>query len=260
MATGQSAKMATRSRQDQQAVNLLEERTFQVKNGDTLRYAMPLLRIKNAPPLRAPIDAVMPTLQHTERRLAKDPAKALIYEAGIKKLIHAGCVRKLSQEEVTQTHESWFILHNLVEHSGKHRLVFNCSFSYQGLSLNDQLTPGPALGPSLLWVLLRFRQYAVAVSGDIRAIFHQVCLLPEDQPLVHFAWRNLKRNEPPDIYQWKVLPFGTTSSPCCATFALQGRIMQQGMRTDSITVLSLLKFNSCRFKVSSAPELQRYRS
>lgn len=229
-----SERMVTRSRQDQEAVNLLEERTIRVQVGDTLRYATPLLRIKNAPLLRAPVDAVMPILRRTERRLSSDPAKAHIYEAEIKKLLDAGCVQLLSRKEVAQSHESWFIPHHLVEHNGKHRLVFNCSFSYQGLSLNDQLIPGPALGPSLLGVLLRFRQHPVAVGGDIRAMFHQVCLLPEDQPLVRFAWRNLKRNEPPDVYQWKVLPFGTTSSPCCATFALQRHVKDHAAENEDI--------------------------
>ena len=86
--------MATLSRQDQEAVNLLEESTIRVKDGDTLRYATPLLRIKNAPLLRAPVDIVMPTLRRTVKRLAGDPAKALIYEAETKKLIDAGCVKK----------------------------------------------------------------------------------------------------------------------------------------------------------------------
>lgn len=57
--------MATRSDQDQEAVNLLEEHTVRVKVGDTLRYATPLLHIKNAPLLRAPIEAVMPNMWHT---------------------------------------------------------------------------------------------------------------------------------------------------------------------------------------------------
>nr|XP_061832460.1 uncharacterized protein LOC133616862 [Nerophis lumbriciformis] len=88
------------------------------------------------------------------------------------------------------------------------------------------LLPGPTLGPSLIGVLLRFRQHAVAISGDIRAMFHQVRLLPEDQPLLRFVWRNLQRQKQPDVYQWQVLPFGTTSSPCCATFALQKHVKE----------------------------------
>ncbi|KAI4898689.1 hypothetical protein NFI96_003936 [Prochilodus magdalenae] len=52
-------------------------------------------------------------------------------------------------------------------------------------------------------------------------MFHQVRLLAEDRPLLRFIWRDLQCEDPPDVYQWEVLPFGTTSSPCCAIFALQ---------------------------------------
>ncbi len=99
--------------------------------------------------------------------------------------------------------------------------MFDCSFRHHGLSLNDQLLPWPALGPSLLGVLLRFRQHLVAVSSDIKGMFHQVRLLPKDRPFLHFIWRALHSENPPNIYEWQVLPFGTTSSPCCAIFALQ---------------------------------------
>lgn len=54
-------------------------------------------------------------------------------------------------------------------------------------------------------------------------MFHQVRLLPEDQPYLRFLWR-ITNTEPPDVYQWLVLPFGTVSSPCCATFALQTHV------------------------------------
>lgn len=55
----------------------------------------------------------------------------------------------------------------MVTHNNKDRIVFNCSYSYQGHALNDILLPGPVLGPSLLGVLLRFREHPVAISGDV---------------------------------------------------------------------------------------------
>ncbi|KAK5870470.1 hypothetical protein PBY51_003412 [Eleginops maclovinus] len=176
----------------------------------------------------------MPVLRSTERRLIKDPARAKAYKAEIQKLIDAGCVTKLSTEEVDESHESWFIPHHLVHHNGKDCLVFDCSCTNCGLSLNEQLVPGPTLGPSLLGVLLRFRQYAVAISGDKQAMFHQVPLLPEHRPLLRFVWRNLQREEKPDVYQWHVLPFGTTCSPCCATFVLQKHIKDHAEGNEDI--------------------------
>lgn len=50
-------------------------------------------------------------------------------------------------------------------------------------------------------------------------MFHQVRLLPDDMPLLRFLWRDLKPEQLPDVYPWQVLPFDTTCSPCCATYA-----------------------------------------
>ena len=38
---------------------------------------------------------------------------------------------------------------------------------------------------------------------------------------LRLIWRDLRSEDPPDVYEWQVLPFGTTCSPCCAIFALQ---------------------------------------
>lgn len=82
----------------------------------------------------------------------------------------------------------------------------------------------PALSPSLIGVLLHFRQHPFAVSGDIKRMFHQVQLLSEDRPLLRFLWRNMRREEETDVYEFQVLPFGTVSSPCCAIFAVQKHV------------------------------------
>ncbi|XP_016519033.1 uncharacterized protein LOC107833689 [Poecilia formosa] len=55
-------------------------------------------------------------------------------------------------------------------------------------------------------------------------MFHQVRLLSEDRPLLRFLWRDQVKDRPPDIYEWQVLPFGTTCSPCYATYALKRHI------------------------------------
>ncbi|XP_037101510.1 uncharacterized protein LOC119118826 [Syngnathus acus] len=60
--------------------------------------------------------------------------------------------------------------------------------------------------------------------GDIKSMFHQIRLMPKDKPLLRFLWRDMQRTSEPRIYQWEVLPFGTTCSPCCAVFALQQHV------------------------------------
>lgn len=214
-------KMVVRSREDQDAISLLQTKTQQLKVGGVYRYATPLLRKPGAPKLNSSAHSVMAHLRATERWLKREPEKAAIYSAQINKLIEAGYAKKLHPKDVEQSAEAWYLLHHLVCHKNKPCLVFNCSFRLQDVSLNEQLLPGPTLGPSLVGVLLRVRQHQVAVSGDIRAMFHQIRLLPEDKPLLRFIWRDMRCEDPPDVYEWQVLPFGTTSSPCCAIFALQ---------------------------------------
>ncbi|KAJ8380851.1 hypothetical protein SKAU_G00016290 [Synaphobranchus kaupii] len=55
-------------------------------------------------------------------------------------------------------------------------------------------------------------------------MFHQVRLLPKDRPLLRFLWRNLERNDSLSVYEWPVLPFRLTCSPCCTIFALQRHV------------------------------------
>ncbi|XP_043990554.1 uncharacterized protein LOC122841353 [Gambusia affinis] len=229
-----SEKEATRSKQDQLAVNTLEQRTVRVTVDGIARYATPLLRKSTAPKLHALPLAVMPLLRATERRLSGNPDLAKVYNEEIHRLERAGYVAKISSDEASQSEESWYIPHHMVHHNGKARVVFNCSFKYQQTALNDILLPGPNLGASLLSVLLRFREYPVAISGDIRGMFHQIRLLPEDQPLLRFLWRDMEKERSPDIYEWRVLPFGTTCSPCCAIYALQQHVKTNSASNEEV--------------------------
>lgn len=228
-----SEKLVTRSKRDQQAVNLLEAKTVRVNVNGVQRYATPLLRVKDMPRLQAPKEAMLANLRSVERRLAKDPEKAAVYIAEVQKLEQAGYIVKVPSEMVYQA-ESWYIPHHIVHHNGKNRLVFNCSFKYQGENLNELLLPGPTLSSTLLGVLLRFREHSVAVSSDIKAMFHQVRLLPKDKSLLRFLWRDLKTEDPPSVYEWQVLPFGTTCSPCCATYALQTHVINHSLPGEDV--------------------------
>lgn len=50
----------------------------------------------------------------------------------------------------------------------------------------------------------------MGISGDIKGMFYEVRLLDKDKPLLQFLWRDLVEDRDPDIYQWGVLPYGTT--------------------------------------------------
>ncbi|KAL0156947.1 hypothetical protein M9458_048193, partial [Cirrhinus mrigala] len=255
----QPLKDITRSKQDRDALTVLETKTKRVEVDGVSRYATPLLRKGNAPALHAGPESVMALLRATERRLNSNSELAEVYNKEIHKLQQSRYVMKLTPEEAKGTDESWFIPHHLVHHNNKARVVFNCSYQFHQFSLNDQLLPGPTLGPSLLGVLLRFRQYSVAISGDIRSMFHQVRLLPDDQPLLRFLWRDLEKERSPDIYEWRVLPFGTTCSPCCAIYALQRHVMDHREGNEEVvdSVLKSFYVDNCLQSLSSTNEAKQ---
>lgn len=50
----------------------------------------------------------------------------------------------------------------------------------------------------------------------------------------------MERERSPDMYEWRVLQFGTTCSPCCATYALQ-RHVQDHQKDHEEAVHSVLQ-------------------
>lgn len=250
------AKTVIRSKEDQQALELLEQRTVKAEVDGVTRYATPLLRRKASLTLWAPKHTLLPQLRSTERHIAKDTALANTYCQEIQKLEQLGYAKPLPPDTVDSSTESWYLPHHVVHHNSKARIVYNCSYQHNGQSLNSQLLPSPTLGPTLLGVLLRFREHSVAISGDIKAMFHQVHLLPEDKPLLRFLWRGMKMEEEPTVYEWQVLPFGTTCSPCCATYALQRHVKDNSSGYEDILHLMETAFyvDNCLTSVTNADE------
>ena len=73
----------------------------------------------------------------------------------------------------------------------KIRAVFDASMkTSSGISLNDMLTVGPTVHPSLVEVLLRFRMHRIALVADISKMYRAVELPPADRDLHRFVWRS----------------------------------------------------------------------
>ena len=60
--------------------------------------------------------------------------------------------------------------------------------SSTGISLNDTLLVGPTIHSSLVDVLLRFRQYRIALTVDISKMYRAVLLCDSDKDLHRFLW------------------------------------------------------------------------
>lgn len=146
----------------------------------------------------------------------------------MKGTIDNGYATRVPDEEIDQNEgRKWYLPHHGVRHPKKHKLrvVFDCSAKYQGFCLNSELLQGPNLTNTLIGVLLRFRQSPIALVADIQAMYHQVRVPETDQDLLRFLWwtdGNIER--PIEEYRMGVHIFGATSSPACASFALNKAI------------------------------------
>ena len=255
-------KQVGRSKQDQKAVDLLDSKSTYMMVEGVKRIATPLLWRCDEEMLSCPASSVLPALRRNEHHLRKDPERAEVHRGKIQELKGASLVRVLTEDEKEKDSDRhWYFPHHVVIQNGKSRLVFNCAFQYQGKSLNDCLLPGPILGSSLIGVLLRFRKHQVAVSGDIKAMFHCVQVLPSDRSMLRFLWRELEPNAEIEEMEWNVLPFGTTCSPCCASYALQKHIRDNCADPDVLrSVVSSFYVDNCldgKSTVAEAKDLVR---
>lgn len=96
-----------------------------------------------------------------------------------------GYARVLSHKELSEQHRrTWYLPVFVVTNRntpGKVRMVWDAAAKVDGVSLNSALLKGPDMLTVLPHVLYGFRQGAVAVSGDIKEMFHQVRIRHEDQ-------------------------------------------------------------------------------
>ena len=162
-------------------------------------------------------------LNNLKKRFDKNPDLHENYAAVIHDYLEKGYAGKVDVREM-ESEASWYLPHHAVVHPrkpGKVRVVFDCSASFHGKSLNQQLLQGPDFLNSLVGVLLRFRKEKIAMVSDIKAMFHQVRVDPKDHAFLKFLWwPNGDTKLPVEEFCMKVHLFGATSSPSCANFSL----------------------------------------
>lgn len=91
---------------------------------------------------------------------------------------------------------------------------------YKGISLNDNLLPGPDVLNNLVSVLLTFRTNRYAIMTDIENMFHQVKVSRIEQDALRFVWRE-KTGDNIDDFAMQVHLIDKVDSPCCANYALR---------------------------------------
>ena len=126
--------------------------------------------------------------------------------------------------EHPQTGTYYLPMHAVIKNSSsttKLRVVFDASAkTTSGHSLNDTLLVGPTLYPTITDILLLFRSYPIAISGDISKMYRAVEMAPGDRDLHRFVWRADHTSQLAD-YRMTRVTFGVAASPFAAVRALQ---------------------------------------
>ncbi|XP_031549036.1 uncharacterized protein LOC116286627 [Actinia tenebrosa] len=164
-------------------------------------------------------------LEWLKKRMQKDEKFKEKYNQVMEKYKSEGSSREVLEEELHNLKPVWYLPHHAVWHPRKPeepRVVFDCAAKSGGTSLNEQLLQGQENTSPLIEVILRFRVNEVAVAADIKRMFHQVHVVPEDRgALCYLWWPNGDLTKEPKVHQMLVHIFGATSSPSIAGYALR---------------------------------------
>ena len=173
---------------------------------------------QNRPPKRSNYDIAFKRMQSAEKSFQRKECFAIVNDE-VQKLLEQDFVMKVPTEELDHSQPEWYLPLQAVftpERTTKVRLVFDASSKgHDGLSLNDHLEKGPNYINSLPNVLMARRWN----SGDIRKMFNQVLVHPDDQVFHRFLWRS-DESETPSVFQWLRLNFGDKPAPDIATNAI----------------------------------------
>lgn len=160
-------------------------------------------------------------LYSLERKMDNNTEYVVKYCKQIQNLIDSKYCFKNDENESSL--RAWYLPHFgsvNINKPDKIRPVFDASAEYRGTSLNANLLSGRDMVSSLLGVLFRFRQRAIAFTGDIREMFLQVKIRDQDQWAQKFLWRGMDREREPETYVMSSMIFGSTSSPCSANYVM----------------------------------------
>lgn len=206
------------SEDDKRARELLKTTTRRVASG----FETGLLWKTENPDFPNSYPMAVRRLQSLERRLNKDEKLKKRVQLQIVEYQRKGYAHKAGDHELKSLDPSrvWYLPLGVVmnpKKPNKIRLVWDAAAKTEGVSFNSKMLKGPDLLTPLLDVLCRFREFPVAVCGDIKDMFHQIKIIEKDRQSQRFLWRDDPLDRP-EIYVMDVATFGSTCSPASAQY------------------------------------------
>lgn len=180
---------------------------------------------------RLPFLAVRPSLGNSrstaekrlvamERRMSRDPLFRQKYVDFMREYEDLGHMT-VSNLDLSRM-EHYFLPHHAVlkASNGKLRTVFDGSAQTStGVSLNQCLHSGPKLLRDLCDVITSFRRHQVVFVADIKMMFRQTVIHPDDRRYQLVLWRE-NPTDPMIVYELNTNTYGLKSSPFLAIRSL----------------------------------------
>lgn len=223
---------------EDEEVQKLMERSCEKING---HYQLPLPFRHHDQAFNDNYTSAVKRLQQVAKYLEKHVDKYEVYVDKMTRLIEAGYLVKVDATLDVNPHIIRYLPHFCTKQS-KPRIVYDGAAKFNGHSLNDMLMSGPDLTEPLLEVLMRFRRDQIAFAADIKEMFLQVLVPPDQQDCLRILWFE-EHNLQGDIVEYRFTrwPFGLNCSPFAATFAKNKTAQDNVVKVSAQAVDTILR-------------------
>ncbi|XP_037871629.1 uncharacterized protein LOC119629565 [Bombyx mori] len=195
---------------EEQALRILNSNTVHTTDG---RYETALLWKTDNVSLPDNYNNSLKRLINIENKLDRNPELKQKYTEQTEALVAKGYAEPAPKTKTEN--RTWYLPHFAVGNPlkpEKLRVVHDAAARTRGVALNDMLLKGPDLLQSLPGVIMRFRQHNITVTADIKEMFIQVKLRPEDRDALRYLWcKDQRDDKPPVENRMTSLIFGASS-------------------------------------------------
>ena len=239
------SELMVMSKEDEKVLAFYEEIMSEVTDANgqlRLQFSLPW---KEGYPIEVSkcLDVAKNCLRGQVKRLSKDSERAKKYTETFEKMKQekqAELVHIENEPDGKSRVASIHYLTHFATQQKKFRVLYNGALKIDGISINDMLYKGPMFLQSLVGILMRFRQFKYAVTADIRNMFFQISLYPDDRNMLRFLpFTGPSVSQSPEVWRFNVMPYGLICVPSIASFSGQYTASKNYARVSQDTVLSL---------------------
>lgn len=195
---------------EQRAEQLFVDTTYRNADG---RFVVRIPFIDDKPVLGNSRINALKRLLYLEKRFTREPELKYKYSEFMTEFLKSGHMRKANKSDLA-SEDGYYMPHHSVQK--RFRVVFDASaITSNGKSLNDVQLAGPNLQEHLAIIITRFRIHRYVFSTDVKKMFRQFLINPDDQRYQKLLWRS-NSDEPICEYVLQTVTYGMKASPFLA--------------------------------------------